>query len=68
MHDGVSFRRPGGAGAAETFEPRQVREEAAVRRYFRVPPGTLPGHFLYLFARDQTTLSQRIYDRKPTSM
>ena len=28
----VSFRRPGGAGAAESFEPRQIREEAAVRR------------------------------------
>ncbi len=43
--DAVSFRRPGGAGAAETFELRQVREEAAIRRYLWVPPGTLPGHF-----------------------
>ena len=35
--------RPGGTGAAETPEPRQVREEAAVRRPFWAPPGNLPG-------------------------
>ncbi len=34
---------PGGSGAAEPFEPRQVREEATVRRKFWVPPGNLPG-------------------------
>ena len=34
---------PGGSGAAEPFEPCQVREEAAVRRKFRVPPGCLLG-------------------------
>ena len=37
---------PGGSGAAEACEPRQVREEAAVRRKFRVPPGCLPGVFI----------------------
>ena len=36
-------RVPGGSGAAETFEPRQVREEAAVRRSLWAPPGSLPG-------------------------
>lgn len=35
--------QPGGTGAAESFEPRQVREGAAVRRSFRAPPGNLPG-------------------------
>jgi len=34
---------PDGSGAAEPFEPCQVREEAAVRRIFRVPPGNLSG-------------------------
>jgi len=34
--------RPGGSGAAETFEPRQGREAAAVRRALRVPPGARP--------------------------
>lgn len=29
---GILNARPGGTGAAETTEPRQVREEAAVRR------------------------------------
>jgi len=36
---------PGGTGAAEPYEPRQVREEAAVRRYLWVPPVILPGLF-----------------------
>jgi len=41
-----SSRVSGGSGAAETCEPRQVREEATVRRSFRVPPGSLPDiHF-----------------------
>jgi hypothetical protein len=35
--------RPGGPGAAEAPEPRQVREEAAVRRSLWVPPINLPG-------------------------
>jgi hypothetical protein len=35
--------RPGGLGAAEATEPRQVREEAAVRRPLWVPPINLPG-------------------------
>jgi hypothetical protein len=35
--------RPGGSGAAETFEPRQIREEAAVRGSLWAPPGRLPG-------------------------
>jgi hypothetical protein len=35
--------RPGGSGAAETFEPRQIREEAAVRGSLWAPPGCLPG-------------------------
>jgi len=34
--------RPGGSGAAETFEPRQGREAAAVRRTLRAPPGARP--------------------------
>jgi len=34
---------PGGSGAAEILKPRQVREEAAVRGPFRVPPVTCPG-------------------------
>jgi hypothetical protein len=33
---------PGGSGAAEAFESRQVREEAAVRRTLWVPPGCRP--------------------------
>ncbi len=37
--------RPGGTGAAESFEPRQVREEATVRRPLWAPPGNLPGAF-----------------------
>jgi hypothetical protein len=36
--------RPGGSGAAETFEPRQIREEAAVRGSLWAPPGCLPGY------------------------
>jgi hypothetical protein len=36
--------RPGGSGAAETFEPRQIREEAAVRGSLWAPPGRLPGY------------------------
>jgi ubiquinone/menaquinone biosynthesis C-methylase UbiE len=39
--------RPGGPGAAEAPEPRQVREEAAVRRPLWVPPINLPGAFNY---------------------
>jgi len=42
---GMLITRPGGTGAAEAFEPRQVREEAAVRRKFWAPPVTLPGVF-----------------------
>jgi len=38
---------PGGSGAAETCEPRQVREEAAVSGLFWVPPGCLPGYFVF---------------------
>jgi ubiquinone/menaquinone biosynthesis C-methylase UbiE len=38
--------RPGGTGAAKTTEPRQVREEATVRRLFWAPPANLPGCFL----------------------
>ena len=37
--------RPGGPGAAESYEPRQVREEATVRRYIRVPPSACPDIF-----------------------
>jgi hypothetical protein len=42
---GMLITRPGGTGAAEPFEPRQVREEAAVRRKFWAPPVILPGVF-----------------------
>ena len=38
--------RPGGSGAAETCEPCQVREEAAVSGSLWVPPGCLPGYFV----------------------
>jgi hypothetical protein len=44
---GYPHRRPGGSGAAEPCETRQVRKEAAVRRSLRVPPVLLPGHFLF---------------------
>jgi hypothetical protein len=40
--------RPGGLGAAEATEPRQVREEAAVRRPLWVPPINLPGALLFV--------------------
>ena len=42
---GMLSLRPGGTGAAEPYEPRQIREEAAVRRFFRAPPDNLPGAF-----------------------
>jgi len=35
--------RSGGSGAAELSEPRQIREEAAVRGSLRAPPGAGPG-------------------------
>jgi len=38
--------RPDGTGAAEPCEPRQVREEAAVRRYLWAPPANLSGRTL----------------------
>ena len=38
-----SSRPSGGPGAAESFEPCQVREEAALRRSLWVSPGILPG-------------------------
>ena len=44
---GMLTARPGGTGAAEPFEPRQVREEATVRRYLWVPPDHLPGRILF---------------------
>ena len=47
MDDGMLGARPGGLGAAETPEPRQVREEAAVRRSLWVPPKNLPGAPFY---------------------
>ena len=37
--------RSGGTGAAKPCEPRQVREEAAVRRSLRVLPANLPDAF-----------------------
>ena len=40
--------RSGRSGAAEPFEPRQVREEAAVRRCLRVPPGCRSGRSLFI--------------------
>ena len=43
---GYPHRRPGGSGAAQSCESRQVRKEAAVSRRLRVPPGSLPGHFI----------------------
>jgi hypothetical protein len=38
---GILIRRLGGTGAAETPEPRQVREEASVRRHLWAPPANL---------------------------
>ena len=37
----ILLMRSGGTDAAEPCEPRQVREEAAVRRSFWVPSGNL---------------------------
>jgi hypothetical protein len=45
--------RPGGSGAAETFEPRQIREEAAVRGSLWAPPGCLPGYVEIIKGRPQ---------------
>jgi len=60
--------RSGGSGAAEPFEPRQVREEAAVRGCLRVPPGAGPGaHFLHrLPDPGQVTRRQRIRPPSPS--
>ena len=41
------FECPSGSGAAEAFESRQVREEAAVRRLLWVPPGCRFGHLFF---------------------
>ena len=38
----ILTKRLGGSGAATPFETRQVREEAAVQRRDRVPPGNRP--------------------------
>lgn len=43
---GIISLCPDGSGAAETCEPCQVREEAAVRRSLWVPPGCLSGYLL----------------------
>ena len=45
-------RRLGRSDAAETSKPRQVRKEAAVQRFLRVPSGCLPRRYLCLI-RDQ---------------
>lgn len=42
---------PGGSGAAETCELRQVREEAAVSGSLWAPPGSLPGPFVFKRSR-----------------
>jgi len=49
-HIGYPHRRPGGSGAAEPCESRQVRKEAAVSGCLRVPPILLPGHFSFPLA------------------
>jgi ubiquinone/menaquinone biosynthesis C-methylase UbiE/uncharacterized protein YbaR (Trm112 family) len=46
--------RPGGTGAAEPPEPRQVREEASVRRILWAPPANLPGAF-FMYNRARMT-------------
>jgi hypothetical protein len=52
---GILSPRPGGTGAAEFPKPRQVREEATVRRSFWAPPANLPGLFFkHRYARDGT--------------
>ncbi len=47
--------RLGGTGAAEPCEPRQVREEAAVRRFLRVLPVILPGALQMMDQNTNTT-------------
>ena len=42
----LGIERLGGSGAANTFKLRQVREEAAVRRLFQVPPECRPRRLL----------------------
>ncbi len=51
LHLGYPCARPGRPGAAETCEPRQVREEATVRRSFWVPPVSCPDIFAPIAVR-----------------
>jgi ubiquinone/menaquinone biosynthesis C-methylase UbiE len=54
LYWGILIQRPGGTGAAEATEPRQVREEAAVRRPLWAPPANLPGCILMAAKTMQT--------------
>ena len=47
--------RPDGTGAAEPCEPRQVREEAAVRRILWAPPVNLSGRTFNLKVKHMQT-------------
>jgi hypothetical protein len=64
-HIGYPPLRPGGSGAAEPRESRQVRKEAAVSRCLRVPPGSLPGHFLFPFPLSNQNISSIINHAEP---
>ena len=46
---GILNQRPGGTGAAETTELRQVREEATVRRQLWAPPANLSGRTFFIW-------------------
>ena len=50
---------PGGSGAAETCEPCQVREEAAVSGKFWAPPVSLSG--LFFFKRKGCGINRSLY-------
>jgi len=46
---GILTARPGGTGAAESAEPCQVREEAAVRWSLWAPPENLLGRIFLIY-------------------
>ncbi len=49
---GILTARPGGTGAAESAEPCQVREEAAVRWSLWAPPEALLGRIFFTILRN----------------
>jgi len=50
----------GGTGTAEPCEPRQVREEAAVRRIPWAPPANLSGRTFHTLENDADTPSMQL--------